>query len=190
MTLVTWDPADDLMALHKNLDRMFGGALVDGLPTRLGDLQPALVAPIDVHEDEKGLQVEMSLAGFAPEDVTVRAEPRRLVIEAATRKQAHQRDKNCIRHERFEGRIRREVALPDGVVIDKTHAALENGVLKISIPIDQSAAQPKQIPVSRNPQATNGQQDSTKSQRESTQAGEAEMVGRQSQPQSAGAGGG
>ena len=189
MTLVTWDPADDLMALHKNLDRMFGGALVDGLPMRLGDLQPALVAPIDVHQDEKGLQVEMSLAGFAPEDVTVRAEPRRLVIEAATRKQAHQRDKNCIRHERFEGRIRREIALPDGVVLDKTHAALENGVLKVSIPIDQSAAQPKQIPVSRNPQSTNGQQDSTKSQRESTPAGEAEMVGRQSQPQSAPAGG-
>jgi len=65
MTLVTWDPADDLMALHKNLDRMFGGALVDALPMRLGDLQPALVAPIDVHEDEKGLQVEMSL-GSSP----------------------------------------------------------------------------------------------------------------------------
>jgi HSP20 family protein len=185
MTLVTWDPADDLKALHKNLDRMFGGTLVAGLPMRLGDLEPALVAPIDVHEDEKGLQVEMSLAGFAPEDVTIRAEPRRLVIEAATGKQAHQRDKNCIRHERFEGRIRREIALPDGVVIDKIHAAFDNGVLKISVPIDQSTTQPKQIPVSRNPQTTSDQQDSTKGQRESMPGGEAEMIGRQSQPQSA-----
>lgn len=192
---VTWDPADDLKALQKNLDRMFGGTMVDSLPMRLGDLQPALVAPLDMHQDEKGLQVEMSLAGFAPEDVTVRAEPRRLVIEAATGTQQHQRDKNCIRHERFEGRIRREIALPDGVVVDKINAAFDNGVLKISIPIDQSAAQPKQIPVSRNAQTTNGQQDLTKRQRESTSAVEAEMVGRQSQPQSAepqgaGAGGG
>ncbi len=185
MTLVAWDPADDLKALHKDLDRMFGGALVDSLPMRLGDLQPALVAPLDVHEDEKGLQVEISLAGFAPEDVTLRAEPRRLVIEASTGKQAHQRDKNCIRHERFEGRIRREIALPDGVVIDKIHAAFDNGVLKISIPIDQSAAQPKQIPVSRNAQTTNDQQDVTERQRESMPGGEAEMIGRQSQPQGA-----
>jgi hypothetical protein len=54
MTLVAWDRADDLKALHKNLDRMFGGTLADSLPMRLGDLQPALVAPIDVHEDAAG----------------------------------------------------------------------------------------------------------------------------------------
>jgi HSP20 family protein len=180
MTLVSWDPANDLIALHQNIDRMFNGALFDGLPSRYGDLQPALVAPMDVHQDQDGLRVEMSLPGFAPEEVSVKAEPRRLIVEAATRKQAHQRDKGCVRHERFEGRIRREIALPDGATFDKANASFENGVLKISIPVDQAAARPKQIPVSQAQQISNGKKDLT-------QATETEVVGRQAEPQTAGA---
>jgi HSP20 family protein len=187
MTLVHWDPANDLMNLHQSLDRMFGGSFIDVLPTRLGDLQPALVAPIDVHQDENGLRVEMSLPGFAPDEVTIKGEPRRLIVEAATRKAAHQRDKNCIRHERFEGRIRREIALPDGATFDKASASFENGVLKIAIPIDQAASQPKQISVQgQQPQGQLAQGNGKKATQPAT---ETDVVGRQSQPQTAGAGG-
>ncbi len=187
MTLVNWDPANDLMTLHQSLDRMFGGSFIDVLPPRLGDLQPALVAPIDVHQDENGLRIEMSLPGFAPDEVTIKGEPRRLIVEAATRKQTHQRDKNCIRHERFEGRIRREIALPDGATFDKADAAFENGVLKISVPIDQAASQPRQIPVQG--QQSRGQLAQGNGKNEKQPATETDVVGRQSQPQAAGTGG-
>jgi HSP20 family protein len=187
MTLVNWDPANDLMTLHQSLDRMFGGSFIDVVPSRLGDLQPALVAPIDVHQDENGLRIEMSLPGFDPDEVIIKGEPRRLIVEAATRKQAHQRDTNCVRHERFEGRIRREIALPDGATFDKANAAFENGVLRISVPIDQAASQPKQIAVQGQHSRAQPAQGNGKNEKQP--ATETNVVGRQSQPQPAVTGG-
>ena len=118
----------------------------------------------------------------------IKGEPRRLIVEAATRKQAHQRDKNCIRHERFEGRIRREIALPDGATFDKANAAFENGVLKITVPIDQTASQPRDRSRSRE-QHSQGQLAQGNGKNEKQPATETDVVGRQSQPQAAGTGG-
>ena len=77
--------------------------------------------------------------------------------------------------------------LPDGATFDKASASFENGVLKIAIPIDQAASQPKQISVQgQQPQGQFAQGNGKKATQPAT---ETDDVGRQSQPQTAGAGG-
>jgi HSP20 family protein len=184
MALARWDPSSDLVGLHREIDRIFGETLGSDVMSLFGDIQPALAAPVDIHRDGDSLRIEASLPGFAPNEVRVTADSRRLVIEAEKRKETHQRDKSCLRHERYEGRIYREIPLPEGADVANAKAGFENGVLKITLPVS-NRSQSRDIPVSAGGSNGNGGRASAQDL-----GGTVETTGqREQQPQTTGAGG-
>jgi HSP20 family molecular chaperone IbpA len=86
-------------------------------------------------EKDDVFDVKVALAGFEPEDITVTATPRELIIKASHKdesRESEEREGVKVRWSEF-GRndVYRQIALPSEVDVDKTRAQLVQGILAI-----------------------------------------------------------
>lgn len=117
--------------LESEIDRLFETALADvATPT-------APRFPVDLYEDKDNTYVRAELPGVKREDIAVEMIEDYLTINA-TRKDGEQT---------FS--FSRSIAIPEGVQTDKVAAALENGVLTVTLP-KQEQAKPRKIAVNVN----------------------------------------
>lgn len=94
----------------------------------------------DVIENEKEYQIEAMLAGVKKEDVVVDVNARRLSIEAV-RKEV--KDLKYNRKESFTGTYKRSFILPVDADAETITAAMEDGVLTVTIPKFSEAKEAK-----------------------------------------------
>ena len=94
------------------------------------------------------LEIYVFVPGVDPQQMEVHVEKGVLVIAGQREVQAPQDEERSIVHidERFEGRFRRVVTLPDDIDPDQIEAHYRDGVLHIGIKRRQ-AAQPRQISI-------------------------------------------
>jgi len=108
--------------------------------------QPAVLAPVNVWQDEHAVHVEADLPGLDPAkiDVTVR-EGTELTVSGERTAPA---TPNTVwqRQERPFGQFARVVGLPALVDADKVEAKYEAGVLRLTLPKSE-AAKPRKIAV-------------------------------------------
>jgi HSP20 family protein len=109
----------------------------------LGAWMPA----IEVTQKDGQLVVHADLPGMKPEDVKLEVAGDTLVIEGE-RKCERKEDKGDIhRTEVRYGRFFRTIPLPENAKVEQAKASFDNGVLEISIPVEQQANDRKQIPI-------------------------------------------
>ncbi len=87
----------------------------------------------------------MAIAGFKPEDITVTATPRELIVHAAvaetrTRKA---KDERVWWSEFRSNDVYRRVELPADILVDKVSARYEHGLLKVTAPKEVTAPKSK-----------------------------------------------
>ncbi len=89
-------------------------------------------------EREKDYTLNVAIAGFKPEDITVTATPRELIVHAAaeqTRSQKAKTNDERVCWSEFRGNdVYRRVELPADILVDKVSARYEHGLLKITAP--------------------------------------------------------
>jgi HSP20 family protein len=147
MTLIRWAPDAQFATLEEEVERMLAGAVsqaVRGTP-QAGSM--SRVAPIDVRRKGDSLHIEAAVPGFSPDEITITAERGRLVIDAQREAESEEKEDSYIRRERFAGRLYREVALPEGADVDQVTATIEDGILKVAVPVPKSS-EPKRVRVS------------------------------------------
>lgn len=88
--------------------------------------------PTDVYENEKGLVVQVEIAGMQKEDFSITLGERLLIIEGVRRDPEPKRAYHQI--EIRYGEFRTEVYLPWTVDPDRVEATYENGFLKLMLP--------------------------------------------------------
>ncbi|MBP6867670.1 MAG: Hsp20/alpha crystallin family protein [Bacteroidales bacterium] len=119
----------------------------DGLVRFVGTTSPA----INVIENEKDYQVEVAAPGMTKEDFCIRLDQEnRLIICLEKKTDDSKNDKNgkYLRREFSYSHFEQAFLLPDDILKDKIGAAMENGVLKITIPKDlESPAVPKEYTI-------------------------------------------
>ncbi len=119
----------------------------DGLVRFVGTTSPA----INVIENEKDYQVEVAAPGMTKEDFCNRLDQEnRLIICLEKKTDDSKNDKNgkYLRREFSYSHFEQAFLLPDDILKDKIGAAMENGVLKITIPKDlESPAVPKEYTI-------------------------------------------
>lgn len=134
--LVRFDPFAELNALQRQLfnDDLFGSA-------------KALTAPTtDIYTSKDGsLIVEAHLPNFSHDDVHVEVENGCLVIQAERHEKEEDKDKRYVVRESSSSFYRR-VQLPERAEADKIAADLEDGILKVTVPMTPHE-QPKKITV-------------------------------------------
>jgi HSP20 family protein len=114
--------------LDSEVDRLFEAALAEfATPTTAR-------FPVDLYEDKDNVYVRAELPGLTRDEVNVEMIEDYLTINAA-RKEGE---------ETFS--LNRSVSIPAGVQADKVSAALENGVLTVTLP-KQEQAKPRKIAI-------------------------------------------
>lgn len=134
--LTRWDPFAELSSLQR---QFFGDdymSLITGtnIPTT------------DVYTKNNQLTVETHLPNFDQEDVSIQVEDDALVISAARHEKEEDKDKKYVVRESSSSFYRR-IALPERANVDKIKAELDNGTLKVSVPL-APLPEPKKIAVS------------------------------------------
>lgn len=106
----------------------------DVLPT-LVSLKDVKMPSIDVTQDEKSVTVEVSLAGYKPEQVDIRLDDEdMLTISGKIEEEKETKEKNYFQKEIRKGSFERSVQLPTTVVGKDAKATFKNGVLTIVLP--------------------------------------------------------
>lgn len=139
--MIRWNPLRELAAMQSAMDRMFEETW-RGARANVAEL----ALPIDVYETETGYQVTASLPGLASDQVNISLHDNVLTISGELPASPHQENARALLVERSSGRFSRSIRLPEPVAADQVEAALENGVLHLTLP-KTPEAQPRLIPV-------------------------------------------
>ena len=99
----------------------------------------------DVYTKGNLLQVEAHLPNFEQKDVDIQIDGNALVINAERHEKEEDKDKKYVIRESSSSFYRR-VALPERADTDKISAHLDDGVLKVNIPLEP-LPEPKKITV-------------------------------------------
>ena len=146
MTVVTrWDPFRELNALQSRMNRLFeeqqyGRGSQEELTTG------AFVPPVDIYEDEHGIQVKLEVPGIDEKDLNIKVENNILSVSGERKFENEQKEENFHRIERRYGSFARSFTLPNTVDTEKITAEYDNGVLNIHL-AKREEAKPKQIKV-------------------------------------------
>lgn len=133
--LVKWDPFAELSALQK---QFFG----DDWMTPFKGVN---IPTTDVYTKDNLLKVEAHLPNFDLDDVNIQVENNALVISAERHEKEEDKNKKYVVRESSSSFYRR-IALPDRADTDKIEAKLDEGVLKISVPLTP-LPEPKKIAI-------------------------------------------
>ncbi|HLH40669.1 MAG TPA: Hsp20/alpha crystallin family protein [Bryobacteraceae bacterium] len=123
------------------MDQFFEG----DLPITRGERmwQPA----VEVRERDNNIMISADLPGIDPNDVKIEAEDNTVVIQGERKREHHEEREGYSRSERFYGSFFRAIPLPEYAKIDDAKAEFRNGVLEVTVPIDQQRSGRKQIPI-------------------------------------------
>ena len=133
--LVRWDPLAELTSLQKHF---FGDDLVS--PFKGGNIPTT-----DVYTKGNDLVVEAHLPNFEQNDINIQVDDGALVISAERHEKEEDKKKTYIVRESSSSFYRR-IALPDRADADKISAQLDDGVLKVVIPLTP-LPEPKKIAI-------------------------------------------
>lgn len=124
--------------LSEDMDRLFFGSGGQGLGA-FGGFGTRFLPHVDINEREGKLVIDADLPGIRPEDFRVEIEDQALVLEGERRIQQDETRGGVRRFERTYGNFRRVIPLPPGANAEAAEARFENGVLEITIPLQQEA---------------------------------------------------
>jgi len=100
------------------------------------------VAAIDVHETDEAYKVNVDMPGVKKEDITISLENGVLTVKGETRQEnKEEKDGKLIRQERHTGQFIRQLSVGSDVDASGVKAALDNGVLAITLPKKPPAAE-------------------------------------------------
>ncbi len=115
----------------------------------------AFVPPVDIYEDEHGIQLKLEAPGIDEKDLDIKVENNVLTVSGERKFEKEEKEENFHRVERRYGSFSRSFTLPNTVDTENIHADYENGVLKIRL-AKRAEAKPKQIKVNIGQKAVEG----------------------------------
>lgn len=131
--------------LSEEMDRTFRGGVSRGG----GNSQEiaAWTPAVDVRQCDGSLVVTAELPGLKQDEVKVEVTDDALVIKGE-RKREHKEDHAGFhRFERSYGQFYRAIGLPEGAKTDQIKAELQDGVLKVSVPVPEAQQKSRQVPI-------------------------------------------
>ncbi len=131
MSLIRWDPFDDLASLRESMDKLFE-EFFSRRPrgTAVTAWQPA----VEVYETDTEVVVRAELPGVDPKNVDITVTEDTLTIKGEARAEQEEKGRNYYRRELRYGAFLRTLALPEEVQGDKARASYRNGILEVRVP--------------------------------------------------------
>jgi len=128
--LSRWDPARELLNMSRAMDRLFeefyGHSPVTG--------GVGAFPSVDMYQTENEVVVKATLPGLNPEDLQVSVTGEVLTLRGEIRQEKDVPGDSYHLQERTYGSFSRSIQLPVPVVVEKSKAEFENGVLNLTLP--------------------------------------------------------
>jgi HSP20 family protein len=146
MTVLTrWEPFRELATLQERVNRLFQDQF-HAYPDNESLTAGSFVPPVDVYEDESGVELKMEVPGIDEKDIDIRLENNVLTVRGERKLEKEEKQDNFHRVERQYGSFSRCFTLPATLDTEKVSASYDKGVLKIAL-AKRAEAKPKQIKV-------------------------------------------
>ena len=135
---------EPLSRLRNEVDRLF-----DDFPARwprldFGRFAAALPAPaIEMTETAKAYKLTVEVPGMDASDIDVNVEGGKLVISGEKKEEREEKEESYSYSERSYGAFERRIELPSGADAESIKAKVRKGVLNITLPKTQKAANNK-----------------------------------------------
>jgi HSP20 family protein len=127
----------------------FGRRMFD-LPETWKDLMADTDMKVEEFQDDGHLVVRAEMPGIDPDkDVEITVSDHMLHLRAERRSETKTEDKKGYRSEFHYGSFARSVRLPVGATEDDVAATYNDGILEVRVPVDDTQAEAKKIPISR-----------------------------------------
>lgn len=133
--LVRWDPFAELSALQK---QFFGDDY-------MSPLKGVNIPTTDVYTKDNEMIVEAHLPNFNQEDVSIQVESKAIIISAERHEKEEDKNKKYVVRESSSSFYRR-IQLPQRADAENIEAHLDEGVLKVTIPLPP-LPEPKKIAI-------------------------------------------
>lgn len=130
MNLLLRDPFRELDSLHDRLTEIFEKNTAQNSDQAL--------LPINVYEEEGALNIDAVVPHFTPDEVEVNVTKDHIEIRAEHTEETETKERKYYHREASAQRLYRRVALPNNVDTEKAKAVQKNGVLSISIPLEET----------------------------------------------------
>jgi HSP20 family molecular chaperone IbpA/uncharacterized membrane protein len=152
--LHAWEePFVIMRKMTEDMDQIFErfvGRPMYGAKPRQGATMPAGATwspPLEVAQRDNQLLVRAELPGVKQEDVHVEIKNDRLVIEGDRHEEQQRQGQEFRRTERNYGHFYRAIALPDGINPEQASASMRDGVLEVTVPVQQTKHQGRQLDI-------------------------------------------
>lgn len=143
MSLIRWDPLDELASLREPMDRLFEEIL--GRRPRF--FAPTIWQPaVEIYETMAEVVVRAELPGIDPKDVDITTSDDTLTIKGEAKSEQEEKGSDYVRRELRYGKFLRTVRLPVDVEAEKAKASYRHGILEVRIP-KAERAKPKTVKV-------------------------------------------
>jgi HSP20 family protein len=135
----------DFDRLRRELDDLFG---ITGLPTSIRSAAPGAFPALNIGNTPTSVEVYAFAPGIDPSQVDVTIDRGVMTISGERKSDLPESDAkvNVYGNERFSGRFRRAISLPEDIDPAKVEATYRDGVLRVSIARRESAL-PRRITV-------------------------------------------
>lgn len=145
MSLIRWQPMQELETLRRQMDRLFHDLSIDRNLLPLAMNNESIWAPaIELRETDTEITLKAEIPGVKAEDLEVQVTPEAVSITGETKQESHQEESKIRRSELFYGRFERMISLPAAIKHEEVKSAFNNGILTLTMP-KAEAAQPKVI---------------------------------------------
>jgi HSP20 family protein len=134
MPIIRWNQVNNLDEFESLLPEVWTNRGLDAMPS------------LDVYQTDQNVVVEAQLPGYNPDQVKVNIENDVLTISGQSEQKSEVDEQHYYRREIRHGQFHRAVALPTSVDGQKATAKYENGLLTVTIPI-QERAKPTQVKI-------------------------------------------
>ncbi|MCC7429911.1 Hsp20/alpha crystallin family protein [bacterium] len=145
MSIVRWNPEQNLISFEKDLKRIFDSFGIFTKPEE--NFENAVWSPLtDIVEEKNNYVLQTDLPGLEAKDVKINFSNGNLSVSGERKFEHETKDKNFHRVERTYGKFYRSFSLPKDVKSDEIQAEFKNGQLKITVPKAEET-KPKEIEI-------------------------------------------
>ena len=146
MLPIRFDPIRELSTLQREMDdlfkRMFGSS------REIADVSTMTSTPaVNSYIKEGVFHLEADLPGVDTDKLDVRMDDGSLMIHGERRTTNKTEDVNYLLKESSLSTFERRMPLPTGADIEKAHATYNNGMLEVTVPINEAKLTGRKIPI-------------------------------------------
>ncbi|MFN6567713.1 Hsp20/alpha crystallin family protein [Dendronalium sp. ChiSLP03b] len=131
MTLVRWNPWQDINTLQRQITRVFDE---DMLTPTFVETNLSRIPAAELQETENAIHLKLELPGIEAKDLDVQVTEKAVYVSAERKSETKTEDKGIIKSEFQYGKFERVIPLPTRIQNTNVTADYKDGILHLTLP--------------------------------------------------------